>query len=386
MIKYPFSQRDFDRYGIEIFQRNGIAAEVWDCTPFINPSTHKNVTVPDPVDWAGLRTFETMDQALAALSELGEDDLIMAMIVFEGKALPLYKAIRRHGLLYAARMGKGLPEPGDERAEKSLLSRIRRWTSLRKIKKNLCIAPWLPAEWQGYPSAGLILAGGEYMVGNPVPMGPKTEILWTHTFDYDAYLAARQQPHRPPREDGRLRGVFLGGNGPLCPDVHDGKAEKRYLTVEGYFPPINRFLDELERQGNAVVTVAAHPRFHMDNAHYFAGRKAVWGETVNMVRDADFVVAFASTSISFPILFGKPIIFITTDEFIAGDRGELIDYIAGMLGKTPVNVSRDEPFDFQAAMRVDEAAYARYINTYIKKAGSPELPFWQIVADRCKSL
>ena len=51
-----------------------------------------------------------------------------------------------------------------------------------------------------------------------------------------------------------------------------------------------------------------------------------------------------------------------------------------------MNIDRDTSIDLEKELIVDEEKYNEYRNWYIKKDKTEELPLWQIVANRIKSL
>jgi hypothetical protein len=95
------------------------------------------------------------------------------------------------------------------------------------------------------------------------------------------------------------------------------------------------------------------------------------------------VVCHDSTAIQFGVLFGKPLIFVTTDELLLAYEGRSIAKVASELGKSPINLDRADlqDVDWQSELEVDGAKYARYRSKYIKADGSPEAPLWDIVID-----
>ena len=156
-------------------------------------------------------------------------------------------------------------------------------------------------------------------------------------------------------------------------------------TVEGYYPTLRRFFDHLEKKFSVKIVIAAHPRAdYGDRQDYFGGRPVIGGKTAELVRNAGFVLADASTSISYAVLFRKPALFFTTAEFEAGDVGPWIARVASSLGKKVVNIDEPISIDWKKELTIDEAAYAGYCSTYIKTPGTPEKPFWEILASHLK--
>jgi hypothetical protein len=92
------------------------------------------------------------------------------------------------------------------------------------------------------------------------------------------------------------------------------------------------------------------------------------------------------TSINFAVLFHKPIIFITKDILKNSWDGLYIDLMATQFGKTPINIDDMQSINWEKELLINEKTYEDYKNSYIKKAGSDELPFWQIFANHIKNI
>ena len=182
-------------------------------------------------------------------------------------------------------------------------------------------------------------------------------------------------------------GVFLDEYLPFHPDfIHLQMAHP--TTAEDYYPLLRRFFGFLEDNYGVRIIIAAHPRSRYEELpNYFGGRPVIRGKTAQMVRESEFVIAHSSTSLNFAVLFYKPVIFITTNQLEQSSQGPFIHLMASWFGKQPINID-DQPIgvDWESELRINEEAYARYRNSYIKKDNSEELPFWQIVSNKIKSL
>jgi len=111
----------------------------------------------------------------------------------------------------------------------------------------------------------------------------------------------------------------------------------------------------------------------------------VRGRTAEMVKKAGFVLLHNSTAINYAVLFRKPLIFLTTDRVNASIvEDPTIEWLASFFGKKAHNLDREVSVNFDEEMRIDEETYSRYKSYYIKKDGTEELPYWQIVANRLK--
>ena len=111
------------------------------------------------------------------------------------------------------------------------------------------------------------------------------------------------------------------------------------------------------------------------------------GKTIQLVKQAKLVIAHSSISIGFANLFRKPIIFINDAELNKMPVScYLIKAMSEAHGKKQIFIDSGEvaKIDWKKEMKIDKKAYDNYKEDYIKNKGSPNLPFWQIVADRLK--
>lgn len=51
-----------------------------------------------------------------------------------------------------------------------------------------------------------------------------------------------------------------------------------------------------------------------------------------------------------------------------------------------INIDDDYEIDWDKELTIDKKAYADYKERYIKRRGTEEKPFWQIVADEIKKI
>lgn len=87
----------------------------------------------------------------------------------------------------------------------------------------------------------------------------------------------------------------------------------RPLNPESYYAELDSFFVAVERKYGLQVVIAAHPKARYLNDE-FRGRKIFTEKTAPLVRDAEFVVCHASTSVSYAVLNRKPLWTIYTDE------------------------------------------------------------------------
>jgi hypothetical protein len=202
--------------------------------------------------------------------------------------------------------------------------------------------------------------------------------VWAHSFDYDTYLAANAETAPPLAPYA----VFLDEDMIYHSDF-DHSEIKSPATAEAYYRSMNGFFDKLEREWGMPVTVAAHPRSRSDSrSQQWGDRTIVHGRTAQLVRDAKLVLCHQSTAVSFAVMWRKPLIFLTTDELVPSYLQPRIALGSALLRSPLVNVDGDTELPPRESLfAVDEAAYAKYAEAYIKRLGTPTQPVWQIFSE-----
>jgi len=361
----PHNKRDHERFGIALLENRGVRVEVWDLTSVLQSRLASEYRPPDPFSWPGLRTFGSRREALDAIAELGEDDFVVSHLAFEPAVWDAYRALSKSRASYAIMSAGNLPSP---QGTPPPLTPARVFNALymRAPMRALGLRP----------AAFAIFVGGENASRKRNPIGRGTEEIWCHGYDYDLYLAAKDGAKR----DGTA--VFLDEYVPFHPD-YLRRGHEPYSTAERYYPELRGFFDAFERATGLTVVVAAHPRSSYEkHPDYFGGRRVVRGRTVELVRDSDAVIAHSSTALAFAVLFRKPVVLAASADLRACPDGPLINAMARSLNKRLLDLAHPDQVDWKAELVVDETAYADFRRRYVKKDGTPEKPFWDIVADR----
>lgn len=379
VIESPFNQRDYDRFGIEILQKNGFEVEVWDFTPFLYPQVHKEVEVPDPIIFEKCISFLTQHEALSAILRLAQNCFIVCLFAYQLKSFPVFRTLSKRKLPYCVLMTNALPTINSKKSPVDLFNLLKK---IDHYKIMNAIYTRIPYYYVGIQPAKLILAGGARSTHYNYPINKKTEILWMHTLDYDLYL---KKYHDPIKCDEKM-GVFLDEFLPFHPDyIYFGMSAP--CTPEEYYPAICKFFDFIEREYGVSIVIAAHPRSNYEeHPDHFGGRAVIRGKTIELVRKSGFTISHMSTSINFAVLFHKPIIYITSNKLQQSIWGSHIELMASQFRKIPINIDNPIEIDWEKELSINEKAYIEYKHSYIKKAGSEELPSWQIFANRIKNI
>lgn len=394
LLNYPFDWRDYDRFGIEILKDNGFSVEVYDLSNIYHPEITKYIKATQTPIFEEHYILSDKAEAILYLKELNHSYFIINLIFYNLKSFPIYKIISRRNLKYAVFSANTMPFYKTiikkskkfiffELMRKILNMRVvlRRLNNLKPKKILNSFFQKISFQTLGVAPASLILAGGEKSLRDMAyPFDKSTKILWIHQLDYDIYLKERNHKDR----SGEDMVVFLDEYLPFHPDY-------LYMDIppfckpEEYYPHLLKFFDFIESKLALKVIIAAHPRSNYeDHTKLFGRHTIIKGKTAELIGKSRFVIAHASNSINYAILFDKPIIFTTTSGLCNSPEGTWIRTLASLLGKKVHNLSEKIEIDLDEECKVNEKLYSEFRNNYIKRIGSPELPFWQIVADYLK--
>jgi len=180
-------------------------------------------------------------------------------------------------------------------------------------------------------------------------------------FDYDTYNTIKDCPSSIREGDFC---VFLDVNAPFHPDLDLIGLNK--IDGDLYFKELNHFFEKIEQHYGVTVIIAAHPSSNYDT-NLFNGREIIKNKTAELVRDSKFVLSSASTSISYALLFNKPLIFHYTDDikikYNSFGYTDMCELLAKILSVPVYNISSNYELDETLSM-IDISTRDKFIKDY----------------------
>jgi hypothetical protein len=380
LIDQPFDERNFQRFGIQAWIDRQWNVEVWDLTPWAHPQVWHSFTERGHrlKEFAGYFPVRSRSDFLRRLRGPRAIQYFIDLAGDSFHSLRAKWALKRAGAARIVCATGSIPVP-DRAGSRSPASKVRKliakgprggWNSLSGAFLAKVVARRIPTDLA-------VVSGTQSMTLADNSKG----VIKAHNFDYDIYLelersaVARAAPYA----------VFIDQDYPFHLEfVYQGTGS--VVTPERYFPAVCNGLEAIAAALELEVRIAAHPRASYEQRgveRFFRSFPIERGRTAELIKGCKAVICHDSTAIQYAILFGKPIIFLTTDELLRAYEGASIEKIAAELGKKPVNLDRaDLPaVDWRGELKVDLERYASYRSKYIKAEGSPESPLWTIVID-----
>ncbi|MGB6308774.1 MAG: hypothetical protein WBF89_13380 [Steroidobacteraceae bacterium] len=380
LIEQPFDERNFQRFGIQAWVDRRWNVEVWDLTPWAHPRVWQNFTERGHrlKEFAGYFPLRSKSDLQRRLSGATAIEYFIDLTGENFHSLRAKLALKRKGAARVVCAVGSIPVP-DQGASRELSSRLGKiiakgpaagWTWLTQAFFTKVVAPRIPPELaviSGTQSMKLARSG--------------SSVIEAHNFDYDIYLDLMKSA----QTDSGQYAVFIDQD--YCfhlEFIYQGTSS--VVTAERYFPAVCAGLEAISAALDLEVRIAAHPRasYQREGMQGFFRRFRIeQGRTAELIRGCRAVICHDSTAIQYAVLFGKPAIFLTTDELSRAYEGASIEKVAAELGKRPINLDRVDPrtVDWRDELKIDLDKYAKYRNKYIKVDGSPDLPLWTIVID-----
>jgi len=213
-------------------------------------------------------------------------------------------------------------------------------------------------------------------------------VIWAHSIDYQIYLDSIGCKKKADEKNGRKYGLFLDQNAPAHPD-YAYHGNKPPVTKDCYYNILNKFFNEFEAATGIEVIVAGHPRSTPDLAENWPGKQFVLRKTPQLVMGAELVFAHYSTAISFPVLWRKPIIQLTTNEYLNSYRKDRFKAFVGRLKLPVLNVDIYDSSKLSSykKLKLDESQldmYKKYELDFLKSRYTEPKNMWTIVAENLK--
>lgn len=379
LTETPFRKRDHERFGIDILSRH-FQVHILDCTPLLRSELwatfgHYRYECPEYVP---VHTIDEIKRIIAPLRN--QAVAIDYLLPGSGQHRCIRETLRSFGILRSRVFAGVMPAPMMrqwKQRPRALIKRLRDMISGRYRKFRCALYPML-----GLTSdmAEITVLSGIHTLGSPDVHAPYQ--IWAHSFDYDRFLALRDCSPEPVSPYA----VFLDQN---LVERHDFliSGTPAYVTALKYFPALHQFFTEFEERTGIPVVIAAHPKTPYTNGTSpFGGRKFVTGETARLIQGASLVFTHYSTALSFSVLWGIPVVFLTTDELQVSRYQPYIEGFQASLAAPLLNVDnyRLSDIDLRAWTQISVHNYASFKEKYIKSQGSLELPLWEIFSDALK--
>lgn len=139
---------------------------------------------------------------------------------------------------------------------------------------------------------------------------------------------------------------------------HPGIKKENKLSVKSYFSKVNKFLSRVEEKYGIPVIIAAYPKSDSKYNYLYDDRQIIKHETDLLIKFSEFCMGFVTTSIYNAIIYNKPIIFLTYNEFekkLFDNQVKFSKFLRATL------------YDLDTNVEINSNFHKKYYDKFIKK-------------------
>lgn len=371
-----------DFYISELIQ-NGFEVHYWD----ISNIYFNNIQLADMINRTYVETITSLRELENKIRKTNvKNTLFIPQITYEWRVYKLFRLLSKYNCKTAFFARGALPMP----STKKELSSILKYDPLSILKKmrTFILSYWAACfrKWGYIKAYDYIFLAGERGIAT-VGCGAyidkaKSTIFYINSFDYENYLRVKDDPSRVVHEKYC---VFLDEYLPFHPDsILFG-----IKTIEPthYFDSLNKFFDKVEKFLRIKVIIAAHPKSDY-KINPYNNRPLFKYQTNELVKDSEFTMAHISSSINFSVLYNRPIIFLTTNEYLnvyGNNDYKIMEKFGDTLGSQIMNCD-DWDDRLLSNLICDENKYFDYKYKYLTSSKSENKQSSKIFIDTISSL
>jgi len=228
----------------------------------------------------------------------------------------------------------------------------------------------------------LLIAGNKYYMNE---QNKNIKCIKGNSWDYSRYVRHSGSANFKREKN---YAVFLANPGPKNPYadsfLYDAKI---ILTTKNWYLSLDRFFLKLENLFGIKVIIASHPKSKNEKKlNYLGSRRAYSNKTIDLVKNSKFVITSSSTSISYALLYKKPIYFIYSNELKKNPSlMKTIFFLSKLLGTNSFNI--DDFFNkdlILSSKKINKKKYIYFIKNYLTSRQDKKANF-QIIQELIES-
>ena len=367
-----FDKRNSDLFAISELLSKGVQVDYWDVSDISIPGYQVHPYEPP----AGLKTRKVSsikEYKTLILSNDNSKTAYLLHMTYCNHSYRCFHILSKYKCTILYCINGCLPSLMDKN---SSISKIKYFSSLSyQHTKNLIIGKlyWLLTKTPLITDTRFVLATcGEAYGRKECKIGPESNWIAYNSCDYQQCLASDSVVNNNDSI------VFIDQNLPFHPD---NKLEGLYINAEGYFNAMNTLFDEIERKYGKRIVIAAHPSCYDKylNGRVFGNREILQGQTLELVKGSWAVIAHNSTAISFPIIYNKPLILVTTEDMhtVRKHTCRFCELYSRLLNC--VYVKSENEIHLPNTLEVDVDAYSAFKYQYLTNKDSESISNGEIL-------
>ena len=358
------SKRDYERFKLNDFIKNGFNIEVLDLTLYNNPNYKEDVNVYS-VSKEIIFTPSGKKEILEYIKAINHNSTIISLSRVNKKTFFIYKKIIQKGNKIGFIKLGTTPDVYINFKKKTVRN------LLRKIKNKIIQKLYgIHSHFYIVGSKADILSSENHILFNK-----KSRYIYYNSLDYDLYLSNEKLNNKKRSTTKYV--VFLDEYNLHHPD---NNISGIVPVGKNYYLELNSFFSEIESKFSVKVIIAAHPRSRYDKiGNPFQGRKVLKFKTIDLVKYSQFVLAHASTAITMSVIYKKPLVSLTS-RYYHHTYINSIKLFSETLSSTLIDLSTKN-YRLPNSFEINNKAYNDFHENYINYKNSNNLTLVKLIQD-----
>jgi len=343
--------------------------EYWDLSAIFFPRIKRN-----KINNENIIIFNLLDEVENRLihQEISSTFFVI-MITYESRVVNLFQLLTKYNCTTSIFARGMIPMPLT--SMKPFFSRIRKAFNFKLLITYIFNkrSSWLKKKGfiKKYDTVfnagelGICVVGAGYEIEKK-----ESKIINLNSFDFERFIVSKNAENLIKEKYC----VFLDEYLPYHPDFFMLKIKT--VEPDNYYKSLNSFFKIIENKFNLEVVIAAHPkaeRYVYENP--FDGRKVFFNKTAELTKYAEFGVLHFSTSVSFPVLNKKPVLFLYTNSIktVMPNYYRYISFFSETLGSNLINIDEVSEADIDKDFKtIDINKYEAYKFNYLTSLESEQ--------------
>lgn len=234
-------------------------------------------------------------------------------------------------------------------------------------------------------NADIIFVAGDNVFKKYINYNQK--VISTHSNDYEAYRVFIKNKNYINKNENLI--VFLDQILYNHPDYDLIKNRERPVSKK-YFLELREFFKFCKKKFNSKLSIALHPRcdkITLEFYNNFFKEECYLNQTLELVAKSRLVLSHPSTTaLNFPVIFKKPLIFITTNEIEKDYYQFVTDRLHTRVIRQPfINISSKKNYDkIDNLESKDLKGYKKYFTEFIKSENVQDISLWDLFLKNIK--
>ena len=381
LVTQRVTERNRERFGLNYFSQAGYKITIIDITDLVRPKDYckfqSRSLISNNIDYFCISDYLSFLQAFYRLRELRQANKIFLFYQF----MDIYQFLLL--FFFKNRTDKSIFVTG------SCLPSFKSFTGFTSLSlKQRLYRVLNPLFLVNYVLRKFYLY--DFCVSSSLKASTiikSKNIIPTYSFDYSSYLKITSEKNLISSVSEPYC-VFLDEAMINHPD-YLATPSRPHISRSEYITLMSNFFARHKSISNMKMVVALHPRSSYstsDIQSIFPNTITFKGNTENLVAKASYVYCHSSTSVSFAVLFRKPLIFLTSNTISQLPEGSLLRSMAKELSCSVINLDNIDlsliKKHSSSLKHKQEPLYDNYIDNYLKHPLSSNSSCWKSIEQR----